>query len=219
MYLYLYHGEAEEQEKAQIQKTSSRGELLVRKAFEDYRTRQRNETENAGFDLAAVDPEQIRIFRTEKGKPYFSMDDEGTELLHPVQYSVSHSGDWWGCLMAEEAVGFDLEVYRDRVNYEKIAKRFFAGEEYKYVQKHGLTGFFELWVRKEAFVKYLGIGLSLGMNRFSVVKDGRLAEKTAVSGNENGTSCFLFPCEVQEGFKAAYCCGSGRVLEEIIFLK
>lgn len=217
MYLYLYHNEQRNNMQQGVEnqrKLSEQSELLARKALKDY-------VHKKQLPINDRELEQITILRGEKGKPYFSgFHGEGLNELKTIHYSVSHSGSWWGCLMAEEAVGFDLEVCREKVNYSKIAKRFFTEEEYEYVLSTGLEGFFELWVRKEAFVKYLGSGLAAGLDSFSVVDKGCLS-KQILEKKEAGrmqSAVFINACEISDEVKAAYCSNSGSFIQNIISL-
>ncbi len=241
MYLYLYGGEH----------PSEFSERLVRKALADYAVRQQ---------LGVPDEilENTVIAKEEKGKPYF----EGLELPErdkrpaapggdgrpAVHFSVSHSGSFWGCLMADEPVGFDMEVCRETVKYKKIAERYFTDEECNLVVSKGTGAFFEVWVRKEAYVKYLGSGLAAGLDSFSTVEGGKLMDRvvpgdperavlwasSAVSADmactdftdksgqsaADGTSpCFVKPCDIADGVKAAYCSASGNPLTAVIWLE
>ncbi|HWQ79194.1 MAG TPA: 4'-phosphopantetheinyl transferase superfamily protein [Anaerovoracaceae bacterium] len=212
MYLYLYHNEGPKSRFAF-------SERLVRRALLDYAARQ---------ELGIPDKILINaaIAKEEKGKPYFAdlrePDGKGRPAVH---YSVSHSGDWWGCLMAGEPVGFDMEVCRDKVNYEKIAKRYFTEDEYGLVLSAGPEAFFDVWVRKEAYVKYSGSGLSVGLDSFSVVEGGKLVPQVIATDKARNRpdcivkSCITRPCEVGDGVKAAYCSAGGNSLKDIISIQ
>lgn len=219
MYLYLYQNEAQNtvKQRGEEKKDSSGfSEQMVRKALRDY-----NNREKLGIPVEKLDETEIQ--RREKGKPYFSLPEEKDRSIKPqVHYSVSHSRDWWGCLMAEEPVGFDLEIFREKIDFEKIAKRFFTEEEHKYTQLYGLEGFFELWVRKEAYIKYLGLGLAKGLNTFSVIQAGKLSSRVIEKKKGRGEEhlvCHISACEIQKDVKAAYCSGSGKSIKSIISLK
>ncbi len=58
----------------------------------------------------------------------------------------------------------------------RIAERFFAPNEIRYIKGGG--DFYEIWTRKEAYVKYTGRGIAQGLDTFSVVDDNNcLVEK------------------------------------------
>jgi 4'-phosphopantetheinyl transferase len=172
MILYLYYNE----NKVESRTRSGMSERLVRKALSDYCRRRLPGI--SAESLAAID-----IAREEKGKPYFQgLPADRSGRIPQVHFSVSHSGNWWGCLMADEPVGFDIEVCRDRVSHEKIAGRFFTEEESDLILSGGPDVFFEVWVRKEAYLKYLGTGLAGGLDSFTVAENGRILEHRGYSG-------------------------------------
>ncbi len=163
-----------------------------------------------GQDWVATTP----ILRTPKGKPYFS-DHYG------IHFSLSHSGSVWGCAFDTAPVGFDLEdMTRLRVKKSKeaesgkeqrwcrIARRFFTPKECEYVMAGGEEAFFRLWVRKEAYLKYKGTGLSTGLSDVSLVEEGNLLSRLP-DGWALGLS-------LGTGLEAAYCAAEERVVEKII---
>lgn len=211
MYLYLYHNDKlniKQQSKKELKSASEFSEKMVRKALLDF-------SERMQLDLKKENLVTVEILRDNKGKPYFH------DLQIPVHFSISHSGEWWGCLMAMETVGFDLEASREKVKFDKIALRFFAEGEYEYILAGGLEAFLRVWVRKEAYVKYLGTGLGEGLSSFSVVDNLEFSTQI-MKINENGNQripCFVREFEMQSGVKAAYCSGSGAPIKEMITLK
>lgn len=126
------------------------------------------------FNIKADD---IR-FRTGKtGKPY-------AENVK-VEFSISHSGNIAVCAISDKPVGIDIECIKD-ININ-VAKRLFTHDEQNYVfEKWALAKqrFFEVWTRKEAYVKMLGKGVSY-FPEFSVMGnpniDTHIREKYIVS--------------------------------------
>lgn len=190
---------------------SQDSELLVRNALRDYCTRQ-------GLKPDAVWSE-VTIDREAKGKPFFrGLSYESGAGISPVHFSVSHSGSWWGCLMSHEPVGFDLEVCREKVDYLKIARRFFTEEEYELVRSGSSDTFFDIWVRKEAFVKFTGAGLGEGLSSFSVAAGGKYSDEVIFgkNGSQAERTCFIRSYEIADGVKAAYCSTSGDTVTAVI---
>ncbi len=110
------------------------------------------------FNIATDD---IRFRVGKNGKPY-------TDSA-PVHFSISHSKNIAVCAISDKPVGIDIEFVKD-VNLN-IAKRLFAPDELQYVfEKWDLSKrrFFEIWTRKEAYVKLIGKGISYFPN-FSVM--------------------------------------------------
>jgi len=130
--IYIYDGYFEKGE---------RGWSLIRAAAGRY-------GEEAGLN---EDFEKTEIVRADNGKPFF--------VDIPVEFSLSHSGMMWMCLFSDKPCGLDLErVDRDR-EWAAIARRRYTSEEQHYVELWGIEGFYEIWVRKEAFGKCTGRGI------------------------------------------------------------
>ena len=104
------------------------------------------------------------IYKNEKGKPFFS------NANNPNKFSVTHSGGIWMCIISNDNVGIDLQIKR-LCNYEKIAKRFFSDDEYAYVKSGEYKNFFDIWTKKESFVKYTGCGIDENFKRTNVIND------------------------------------------------
>lgn len=113
-----------------------------------------------------IDPCEIRFRIDKNGKPY-------TESA-PVHFSISHSKNIAVCAISDKPVGIDIEFIRD-VNLN-IAKRQFAPDEARYVfEKWDLSKrrFFEVWTRKEAYVKLLGKGITY-FPKFTVMGNNKI---------------------------------------------
>lgn len=105
------------------------------------------------------------------GKPGLKREGEGDN--EKVSFNVSHSGDV--VLIAVtlgNKVGVDVEMVRESVEYEKIARRFFSarevGELMELDESERRRAFFRCWTRKEAFLKARGEGISFGLDKFDV---------------------------------------------------
>jgi len=136
-------------------------------------------TEKEAFytkDSVAIKKEHSqKIVRNSGGKPCFK------DL--PYEFSISHTKDIWACIMGNQPVGLDIQVMR-KARYENIADRYFMPHEAEYVRKNGPEGFMDLWVRKEAFLKYLGKGLAEGIKIIDTIEAGKPAKKTEAYGKK-----------------------------------
>ncbi len=99
--------------------------------------------------------DDIEVFRTDKGKPYFKPFEDGSRLY----VSVSHSNDMFVCLICAKPVGVDIQHERN-ANRDRISKRYFTEAEQEYAAEEGTEGFFRIWTRKEAYAKYTGRGMA-----------------------------------------------------------
>ncbi|MCD9026223.1 4'-phosphopantetheinyl transferase family protein [Cohnella silvisoli] len=109
--------------------------------------------------------DRILTFRQDGyGKPYL-------DGINDIHFNISHSGDWCVCAVSECPVGIDVEQIREqRLEWTNA---YLSSEEWDDLRiKRGaerLKRFYEIWTRKESYVKCLGRGLSLGLGTFSVV--------------------------------------------------
>lgn len=115
--------------------------------------------------LLGVAPASLRFQYGPHGKPRLA----GSWL----SFNVSHSGERALVAIAREReLGVDIEAVRGDVEHEAIARRFFAPGEQRALAslpEHARArAFFEVWTRKEAYVKLLGGGLAEGLQGFEV---------------------------------------------------
>lgn len=120
--------------------------------------------------------EVLRTAAGSHGKPYFTEPP----LCGRVHFSISHSGAYRAVLFHDTEVGLDIEDLNIRAGFtrermERIAARFFSEDETEYLTGNRDMGnddyiltFFRLWTGKEAYIKYTGDGMSLGLSGFSV---------------------------------------------------
>lgn len=104
----------------------------------------------------------LQFEKNEYGKPYFA----GATDFH---YNISHTKNAVAVGVSKEPVGIDVEKIRD---YKmKLANRFFCEAEVNYIKKETENApkhFYEIWTKKEAYVKWVGKGLSIPLNSFDV---------------------------------------------------
>jgi len=99
------------------------------------------------------------------GKP--ALADAGAGLC----FNLSHSAELALCALAPGTeLGVDVEAHRPLDDMDALAERFFAPAEVAWLQQQAdrMAAFFRLWTCKEAYVKALGLGLSLDTRSFAV---------------------------------------------------
>lgn len=95
------------------------------------------------------------------GKPVFVEHKD-------IHFNISHAGKYVVCVLADCAVGVDIEG--DREVRDNVAKRFFSKEECQWIEEkceEKKRRFFELWTLKEAYGKLTGEGIALTIGRVS----------------------------------------------------
>ena len=104
--------------------------------------------------------DKIKFCESENGKPYVCDAKD-------YHFSLSHSGDCIAFAENTEPVGIDTEEIKDAKT--DIAKKYFVNEEYEYIKTNQSPdkAFFEIWTKKEAYVKMTGEGILRGFDTFS----------------------------------------------------
>jgi 4'-phosphopantetheinyl transferase len=105
----------------------------------------------------------------------FAYGDNGKPRLanQALQFSVSHCDDVALFAFSPDAeVGVDIEAIRPVREADAIAVQFFSPLEHAgyaaLAPRDRLLGFFRVWTRKEAYVKALGVGFSMALERFDL---------------------------------------------------
>lgn len=108
-------------------------------------------------------------------KIIFSYNNFGKPFLENsnLKFNISHTKDIALFAFCNDLeIGIDIEKIREVKNYKDIVKRFFSKNEIKEFfelpENEYQTAFFTIWSRKEAFIKAVGQGLSLGLDSFDV---------------------------------------------------
>ena len=109
---------------------------------------------------------EIKFLTNEYGKPYL----EG----NPFYFNVSHSGDWVIGAISDVLVGVDVEMIKE-ADFG-IAQRFYTQGEYDYlchIKEDGIKNqqFYILWSGKESYIKMIGKGLTIPLDKFELVVD------------------------------------------------
>ena len=112
----------------------------------------------------------IKFSENEYGKPYL-------EDYPDFHFNISHTRDALAVAIADNDIGVDIEHIKKAD--VKIADRFFALPEKEFVMQSAdkNKAFYQIWTRKEAYIKYLGRGLSVPLTYFNVL-DKEISQKT-----------------------------------------
>lgn len=105
----------------------------------------------------------LRIEKTEFGKPFLPDYPE-------LSFNMSHSGDSLAIAISTECqLGVDIECYKARNGWDGLVNKCFAPEEIAFWYDLDIgerdAAFYRFWVKKEAFVKAVGKGITLGLSQ------------------------------------------------------
>ena len=137
--------------------------------------------------------EERTVARDKNGRPFLVGRDD-------VDFNISHSGQLIVCALSvgEGRVGVDVEKSGTDLppaHRERFLKRFFAQTEMS--EKSDLA---KMWTENEAYLKYLGVGISEGIRPSDPYSDERVKIDNFYIGNytvsvctEKGASVKLIP--------------------------
>jgi 4'-phosphopantetheinyl transferase len=124
-------------------------------------------------------PEAVTFGYGSHGKPYLEQDGA-------LRFNVSHSHDVALLAFGRRELGVDVERIRPGVDLVGLARTCFSTAERERIFSHPperqAEAFFEYWTAKEACIKAEGGGLSIPLQRFTIVERGELAEAEAEPG-------------------------------------
>lgn len=104
---------------------------------------------------------EIEYVTNKHGKPYIDGYPE-------FQFNISHTRNAIAVAFSNHEIGIDIEKI-DRT-HNQLLSHLYTPYEQKYILSHKdpNRAFYEIWTKKEAYVKYIGIGLALPLNSFDV---------------------------------------------------
>jgi 4'-phosphopantetheinyl transferase len=117
-------------------------------------------------------PERIRFVYGTHGKPALAAE----QPPDGVRFNLSHSDAVAIFAFARSVeVGIDVERIREQPDLDDLANRFFSKEEASALRRLPPSvreaAFFFCWTAKEAYIKGIGEGLSMPLDRFAVSLD------------------------------------------------
>jgi 4'-phosphopantetheinyl transferase len=120
-----------------------------------------------------MEPGRWRFVRGAHGRP--EIDIAACPDAAGLRFNLTHTRGLVCCaLTREQPIGVDAECRRRMADTRAIAERFFAPDEAAAVAASGAPGsaaeaatFRALWTLKEAYIKALGRGLSMGLDGFA----------------------------------------------------
>ena len=112
---------------------------------------------------AKTEPQEILFGKGDYGKPYLISD-------RSIDFNLSHSGGKLVVAVGYQCpLGVDIEIWKHRMHLSGLVKKCFADQERFYwealPEEQKLPAFHDFWTKKESFVKAVGRGIAMGMNR------------------------------------------------------
>ena len=136
----------------------------------------------------------LHIETCENGKPFLR------DL--PLYFSLSHSGDFVACALADYEIGLDIQ--KKSALHAPLANRLFTEEERAFIQNSADAdiAFTQLWCLKESYIKATGEGISRALSELSL----NFSQPFSVKGDPNAR----FWQYGEPAFQAAICALEGK---------
>lgn len=174
VHLWLFSASAEVSERAALRGLLSQDEQARAQRFAlDHLARRHEVAHGRLRRLLAmylkVEPSEIHFENGPHGKPFIASSQSAGRLA----FSFAHSGDVvLTGVTSGRAIGVDVEVYRDRLDMQLVARRQFAPGEVAKLDRLSEDQredvFYACWTRKEAYLKARGEGLAARLRDFEV---------------------------------------------------
>jgi 4'-phosphopantetheinyl transferase len=148
-------------------------------------------------------PNEIELICGPRGKP--ALRDSSR-----IRFNASHSGQMaLYAFTLDCELGVDVEQLRELDDSESIAARFFSAAEVSELlslkPEDRRLAFFRCWTRKESYVKAIGDGLAIPLNRFQVTLLPEAPARFVRIADDMGTASdwTLHHLEVASGYVGA----------------
>jgi len=147
-----------------------------------------------------ISPKLLEFEKGQWGKPALLK----TRNSKSIQFNISHSHNLLlVAVTKEDLVGIDVEYHAEKTQIKSLNKAVFSPSEKNFFLKlrdqEKTKAFFRCWTRKEAYLKALGIGMSINLvdiNEFPAENWIKISEKEIVKWK-------LFPFDAANLYTAA----------------
>ena len=144
----------------------------------------------------------------------FQFGPWGKPSIHPLHgsrivFNVSHAGDWVLIALGDAGdLGVDVEMVTDTTDHDMLAEQILSPCELSWYRKLPVCerrlGFYRAWVRKEAVLKAVGLGLSLEPQSFEVSGDSGWHRLISLPGASGDDLVEVHAVEAPTGYVAAF---------------
>lgn len=184
-------------------------------------------------DLSPTRQHKVNCFKFEKDKvrsiiselllkyalkKYFNVNLEDCEICFNVygkpyiyyganlKFNLSHSGDIVICSISNHNMGVDVEE-NTSLSLDTVINCLHKEEKVQlnnFALKDRIKLFYDFWVLKESYLKYLGIGLNYPVEKIGFeIKNEKVS---LISGLDNEHNPFFSLLNISDCYSAAICC-------------
>ncbi|MGX9416888.1 4'-phosphopantetheinyl transferase family protein [Vibrio sp. WJH972] len=129
---------------------------------------------------------QLVFSKESNGKPYLSTPER------TPHFNLSHTKGLLVCAVSDRLdVGIDVENITRTTDFESIASQYFSNDENNRLNTKKLHArkayFYELWTLKEAYLKALGIGISVPLKSINFYENQSNGNKRVMIDDKGNT--------------------------------
>ena len=151
-----------------------------------------------GLKKLGIEYNELDYGYKQNKKPYL----KGLSL--PIEFNISHSGDYVICAISSNEVGCDIEKMNN-INLN-IGKRFFHKYEYKHILEQNTIErqkdlLYRYWTLKESFVKAVGCGIYNSLNKFCII----IGSKVGIEQDYTANIFYFTEPHIDAKYKCAVC--------------
>ena len=137
--------------------------------------------------FTGIDPDKLLISNLLQGKPFIQN--------HQIKFNLSHSKDAVLIAISDMEMGVDMEEIKSDIDFDGIMEYAFSQSDKLFCKMHDLpVAFTQIWTLKEAYLKTLGIGLSIKLKDIdltgkesALIKGGFYSQTFVCPANEIGS--------------------------------
>lgn len=150
-------------------------------------------------------PKEVKIRPDVCGKPTSNLN---------LFFNLSHSGDQLLLGFSNSCIGVDIEKLNPQVDIKSVGKSNFSEVEFEILMnasdENKIATFFEIWTKKESFIKGIGKGLSIPLTTFNVTAQNGKVHWDLPSENMYG-DWYVRKFGGNQGYRSAFATQSSTV--------
>ena len=134
--------------------------------------------------LLGTKAKSIRIGQSEYGKPFISDMD--------LPFSLSRTKNLFAFVVgrSNQFLGIDIEQIKPDIDFISISRNYFSIKEQQLILSFNNIAdqkrtFFEIWTRKEALLKAIGVGINTELSKVQVLEGGNMLDIEGVQTNSH----------------------------------
>ncbi len=145
--------------------------------------------------------ELSKLLKTDAGSIIFGEFKNGKPFIPgmDLSFSLSRSKNQFAFVIRrnDQFLGIDIEQIKTFIDFAAIAKNYFSTDEQELIGSYDNfedqnRTFFEIWTRKEAFLKAIGVGITANLTTVNVIEGENNVEIECLTGKNTSIKILTF---------------------------